>query len=816
MADAPVKETFPDGTFIVDKPVTLPDLLDVVIVGGGPFGTAAAFRAKELGLSALVIDHDDLMRRIRDYAKGKEILPDYGGGDRMQFPDGGPLTRGLWFEPIDKDAMCVRWKGLYRQHNVPAQVGVEMLGVERNGQTWHVKCWNHNTKADQVYKAKHVILAMGRGVPRRIDIAGDLRGMAFSFKDATGYLGQPALVIGGGTSAAEAVIAISNAKAAAGETAAVYWSYRADKMPKVSKALAEVFFEAFVINGNVRYLPSSEPVAIVGDGPQARLALRTARKEAAGQPTETLHLEFDKTFCVACIGEDIPEQLLAGVGCPLVTGGPQNKKRIIVSPLLETRQPDIYLAGDVLSPAYFETANFDSDPAGFPEVKRRGNVKAAMRDGVFLAEVIAQKLAGKSEIRVDLKFADAPSRPAAATPDAEVTPAVAAAPAAAPSAPAAVKPLAPKGDHLLVSILPTGVEANEFSLRPSGATTIGRAGSDIVFPDDAALSDRHAVVDAGPDGYRVRPEGGARGLYLLPATDRVVPLEPGMLIHAGRQWFVAGDRHDPASLIHYEASGQAPRRYALKDGPTIVGRESPDLTVAPNDGALSRRHFVVIRKGDALSLKDLGSANGTLIQIDRPVTLVHGDCLVLGQQKLKFSDERAAERPKATVRFDSAALHAMAHAVTGVVQVPVTPRAAASAPAAAPSPARAPVPAAAPAPAPGAASAPAAGPAAAPAAAAASGPSVTFQKLGKVAACPKGKSICEAAEAAHIKLDADCHQGVCGMDPVRVISGGEFLSPMSDAEKGTLEDLCSLKPGEHRLACMARVSGPVVVDPIKQ
>jgi nitrite reductase (NADH) large subunit len=137
----------------------------------------------------------------------------------------------------------------------------------------------------------------------------------------------------------------------------------------------------------------------------------------------------------------------------------------------------------------------------------------------------------------------------------------------------------------------------------------------------------------------------------------------------------------------------------------------------------------------------------------------------------------------------------------------VAPRPAAAAPAAAPTPAQAPKAAA---PVPAAAAAPAAS------AAAASGPSVTFQKLGKVAPCPKGKSICEAAEAAHIKLDADCHQGVCGMDPVKVVSGGEFLSPMSDAEKGTLEDLCSLKPGEHRLACMARVSGPVVVDPIKQ
>ena len=90
MADAPVPfETRQDGSLVLDAPVELPDVLDVLIVGGGPFGTAAAFRLKELGLSALVIDYDDLMKRIRDYAKEKPILPDYGGGDRMQFPKGG-------------------------------------------------------------------------------------------------------------------------------------------------------------------------------------------------------------------------------------------------------------------------------------------------------------------------------------------------------------------------------------------------------------------------------------------------------------------------------------------------------------------------------------------------------------------------------------------------------------------------------------------------------------------------------------------------------------------------------------------------------
>src|SRR5436190_18531496 len=97
---------------LLDAAVALPPVLDVLIVGGGPLGTAAAFRAKELKLAALVIDYDDLMKRIRDYAKDKQILPDFGGGDRMQFPKGGELIAALEFAPIDKDEMCRRWKGL--------------------------------------------------------------------------------------------------------------------------------------------------------------------------------------------------------------------------------------------------------------------------------------------------------------------------------------------------------------------------------------------------------------------------------------------------------------------------------------------------------------------------------------------------------------------------------------------------------------------------------------------------------------------------------------------------------------------------------
>ena len=129
-------ETLSDGTYVLDDPTPLPDVLDMLIVGGGPAATAAAFRAKELGLTALVIDYDDLMKRIRDYAADKFILPHFGGGDKMKFPKGGDLISQLCFAPIDKDDMCATWKGFYCRYSIPAQIGVELTGLPMLQGNW--------------------------------------------------------------------------------------------------------------------------------------------------------------------------------------------------------------------------------------------------------------------------------------------------------------------------------------------------------------------------------------------------------------------------------------------------------------------------------------------------------------------------------------------------------------------------------------------------------------------------------------------------------------------------------------------------------
>ena len=340
----------------------------MLIVGGGPFGTAAAFRAKELGLAALVIDYDDLMKRIRDYAKDKQILPDYGGGDRMQFPDGGPARRRAAFRADRQGPDVARMEGaLSRQFSVPAQIGVELTGLERDGDgVWQRGGVEplHEGRAELSRAARRArVRARRAAAPRHSrQCAGpgvrlDRRGSSTS--------ADPVCVIGGGTSAAEAVIAISNAKAQARRINRRSTGRTAANMPKVSQALAAVLFDVFMSNGNVRFLLGSDPIAVTTRDGQEFVAIRTAVTEQPGQPREVVQLEFTKAFCVACIGADRPDPLLEKSRCRVRAEGIRRRRSARRQSAARDAPPGLYLAGDLLSPDYAETTNFDGHPSTF-------------------------------------------------------------------------------------------------------------------------------------------------------------------------------------------------------------------------------------------------------------------------------------------------------------------------------------------------------------------------------------------------------------------------------------------------------------------
>lgn len=795
-------EVLPDGIFKLNKPVELPEVLDIVIVGGGPAGTAAAFRAKELGLSALVIDYDDLMKRIRDYAKSKLILPDYGGGDKMQFPQGGELISALHFDPIDKDDMCTEWKGFYRKFNVPAKIGLEIIGFEYllDG-TIKVQTFNHRTREDEDLLTKHLVFSIGRGVPRRFDIPGNTDGIAYRLDDANNYTGRPVCIIGGGTSAAEAVIAISNSKIDNNDPCPVYWSYRGDKMPKVSKALSEVFFDAYVGNGNIRYYPKSEPVAIItGPDRESYLSLRVDRRNIEGRSTEATHLEFPKTSCIACIGEDIPESFLNSMGIYMATGGPKNKKRMAVTPIMETQQQNVYMIGDILSPMYLETEDHNADPSTFKDVRRRGNIKSALRDGVFVAEVINQKLQGQSQIKVDLDFTEpAPPKEKAKNNEDSTAPAL-----AVPNfddhvplnAESPVEKEMVDTAPRLVRLTSADVEEDEFLVQSGGSLSIGSGEVDVQLPGDNTSTVKHAIVEEQNGTYILHDQGHPAGVFLRLSPKKLRPLQPGDLLQLGRQYLMFGKDGSNHVMAQYDRSGKLLKKHDLSEGTIIAGRDAPNITLDPDDKVLSRRHLIISIKDGELFAKDAGSTNRTYLRVKESIEIKDDEIFRIGPNFFKINLDNEAPQD---------------HTVFNIP--PLQPTTSASTPPASQT-------ASSPTPAPSASTEEKAAPK--PAAASQNdAPSVKFEGESEAHSIEPSESILELALDNDVSIKYECQSGSCGLDPIRIISGGEYLNEVDDeGEAWTLDEICHLEAGngngQCRLACMTKVSGPVVVEVVKK
>lgn len=86
------------------------------------------------------------------------------------------------------------------------------------------------------------------------------------------------------------------------------------------------------------------------------------------------------------------------------------------------------------------------------------------------------------------------------------------------------------------------------------------------------------------------------------------------------------------------AGGPAGTIFALGGDRVTIGRE-PSAVVFLDDVTVSRRHAEILRNGDRLVLRDLGSLNGTYVnrrRIEEEEVLEDGDELQIGKFKLTF------------------------------------------------------------------------------------------------------------------------------------------------------------------------------------
>ncbi len=117
----------------------------------------------------------------------------------------------------------------------------------------------------------------------------------------------------------------------------------------------------------------------------------------------------------------------------------------------------------------------------------------------------------------------------------------------------------------------------------------------------------------------------ATATYRIDETGELIPVELEEVVAQG------------AALVIRAGGGRVGESFALQDDRVTIGRR-PDCAVFLDDVTVSRDHALIVRRGGAWHLDDLGSLNGTYVNRHRIEThrLVDGDELQVGKYKLTF------------------------------------------------------------------------------------------------------------------------------------------------------------------------------------
>jgi thioredoxin reductase/NAD-dependent dihydropyrimidine dehydrogenase PreA subunit len=176
--------------------------VDLVVVGAGPAGLAAALRAKELGLSCVVLEQSTVAATIRAFPRGKVVHDP---------PIELPLEGGLWLRESTKEELVAQWTRIVRAHRLEVREQHKVTGVGDEAGSLVVTA--ETPEGVRSVRAARVLLAIGRrGTPRALDAviapAAATR-VVYALSDARALAGKHVLVVGLGDSAMEAVVALA-------------------------------------------------------------------------------------------------------------------------------------------------------------------------------------------------------------------------------------------------------------------------------------------------------------------------------------------------------------------------------------------------------------------------------------------------------------------------------------------------------------------------------------------------------------------------------------------------------------------------------
>ena len=175
-------------------------MLDLIIIGAGPAGLSAAEAALQKGLSYLVIEKGTIANTIRQYPVGRSM---FSTPNEVEMHEG---TLKPVREKPTREEMLSHYIHFVLNLDLHINTDERVIAVIGNiDEGFVVK----TTRSE--YQAARVLFAIGAmETPRRLHVPGeDLPKVHHLFVEPYAYVRKNALVVGGGNSAAEAALFLS-------------------------------------------------------------------------------------------------------------------------------------------------------------------------------------------------------------------------------------------------------------------------------------------------------------------------------------------------------------------------------------------------------------------------------------------------------------------------------------------------------------------------------------------------------------------------------------------------------------------------------
>jgi thioredoxin reductase (NADPH) len=177
---------------------SVPDVVDVLIVGAGPAGISASLRAIEKKITYVTVDEGEMGGTVAKYPRQKLVMT-----SPVEFPMYGKFKK----MELSKEELLAFWNKVLQRVDFKFRQGEKVEDIKKGEDGIFTLVTTKNQ-----YRSHAVILAIGKGgSPRKLGVKGEeLPKVMYRLIEADHYINKKILVVGGGDSAIEAAMGLAH------------------------------------------------------------------------------------------------------------------------------------------------------------------------------------------------------------------------------------------------------------------------------------------------------------------------------------------------------------------------------------------------------------------------------------------------------------------------------------------------------------------------------------------------------------------------------------------------------------------------------